>query len=76
MGAVYPDAGRRGDDQCGDLPRQLQRHDDLLRTHAGRAHFYLGLILFAVGALDRLFHLLRHACGRQAGESYDGSIRW
>ncbi len=60
LAGLCADADRCGHDQCGRLPGQLQRHDDLLCTHAGSAAFLPGPDPVCGGRPDRLLRVFRH----------------
>ena len=61
-------------EQLCDSQRQFQRHDDVLRADACDTWFYVGLILFAVGALINCFIFLATLVIARAERTYEGSI--
>jgi hypothetical protein len=73
LAGVYPDDGGAALNNSV-LVRQFIGDDDVLRADAGGPLFYLGLILFAVGALIICFMFLGTLVIAKEEKTYDGSI--
>ena len=71
---VLADGDRRAHQQRRRVPGRLERDVHLVRADGRAPHFYLGLILFAVGALIGCFVFFGTLVVAKREKTYNGSV--